>query len=114
MGEMSSFGCPDASVGNGYLAKAGAASKGGIVVLQEWWGLNEQMKAVADRCAQAGFNALVPDLYEGRVTQDPDEAGHMMEGLDWVGGGARSLRRRVRGTLLGSHHEVSIRTHCLT
>ena len=92
MGEMSSFTCPDASTGNGYLASAAGAAKGGIVVLQEWWGLNEQMKGIAERCAAARYNALVPDLYEGRVTQDPDEAGHMMEGLDWVGATEQDVR----------------------
>ena len=85
MGEMSSFSCPDASTGNGYLANAGVSARGGIVVIQEWWGLNDQMKSIADRSAAVGYNALVPDLYKGRATHDPDEAGHVMEGLDWVG-----------------------------
>lgn len=100
MGEMSSFRCPDETTGNGYLASAGVVAKGNIVVIQEWWGLNDQMKMVANRCAAAGYNALVPDLYKGRVTHDPDEAGHMMVGLDWVGatkqdvcGAARHLKK---------------------
>ena len=113
MGDMLQFSCPNNGSGNGYLASAGASVKGNIVVIQEWWGLNNQMKAVADRCAAAGYNALVPDLYRGRVTQDPDEAGHLMEGLDWVGatdqevcGAARYLKHRggavaVMGYCLG-------------
>jgi len=84
MGEMISFDCPDGSKADGYLAEAPGA-RAGIVVLQEWWGLNDQIKGVADRFAEAGFTALAPDLYHGRVTQVPDEANHMMEGLDWVG-----------------------------
>ena len=55
----------------------------GLVVVQEWWGLNPQIKATADRFATAGFNAVVPDLYRGRVTSNADEANHMMTGLDW-------------------------------
>ncbi len=55
-----------------------------VVVIQEWWGLNEQMKATADRLAQAGYRALVPDLYRGKVAADGDEANHMMTGLDWA------------------------------
>ncbi|MBS37896.1 MAG: carboxymethylenebutenolidase [Thiotrichales bacterium] len=82
MGDTIEFSCPNGSTANGYRA---CAAGNGIVLLQEWWGVNEQMKAVARRCAQAGFDTLVPDLYHGRVTQDPDEAGHMMDGLDWVG-----------------------------
>lgn len=91
MGEMISFTCPGSGTGNGYLATAGN-SKGSIVVIQEWWGLNDQMKGIADRCASVGYNALVPDLYDGRATQDPDEAGHMMEGLDWVGATEQDVR----------------------
>ena len=84
MGTMISFDCPDGSTANGYLAEA-PGSRSGVVVIQEWWGLNDQIKRTADRLAEAGFTVLAPDLYQGRVTQEPDEAGHMMEGLDWVG-----------------------------
>lgn len=84
MGDMVSFNRPVGSQAQGYLAKSDGA-KAGIVVLQEWWGMNDQIKGVADRFAAAGYMALTPDLYAGRVTQDPDEANHMMTGLDWVG-----------------------------
>jgi len=84
MGKMVSFKRHDASEVQGYLTRSGDSRKG-IVVLQEWWGLNDQIKSVTDRFAAAGYTALAPDLYEGRVTQDPDEANHMMTGLDWVG-----------------------------
>jgi len=57
----------------------------GVVMLQEWWGLNTQMQGLADRLAAEGFRVLVPDLFRGRVTQDADEANHMMNGLDWMG-----------------------------
>ena len=84
MSGMISLDCPDGNSADGYLAEAPEASSG-IIVLQEWWGLNDQIKGVADRFAAAGYTALAPDLYKGRVTQVPDEANHMMEGLDWVG-----------------------------
>jgi carboxymethylenebutenolidase len=80
MGEQITFGTGTA----GYLATADGASAG-VIVLQEWWGLNRQIMGVADHFAAAGYTALAPDLYQGRVTQDPDEANHMMTGLDWVG-----------------------------
>jgi carboxymethylenebutenolidase len=50
----------------------------GIVVIQEWWGLVPHIESVADRFAAAGFVALAPDLYHGRSTKSPDEAGKMM------------------------------------
>jgi carboxymethylenebutenolidase len=64
----------------------------GIVVIQEWWGLNDQICGVADRFARAGYNALAPDLYKGRVTTSPDEANHMMTGLDFPGATHEDLR----------------------
>ncbi len=63
--------------------------------MQLLWGLNDQIKGVAERFAAAGFTALAPDLYGGRVTAVPDEANHLMEGLDWVG----ATEVEVRGAL---------------
>ena len=91
MGETIEFKRPDGGTTNGHYAEAGAGMPG-VVVIQEWWGLNDQIRGVADRFAAAGFNALAPDLYEGRVTQDPDEANHMMDGLDFPGATHQDLR----------------------
>ncbi len=96
MGEMIVFSCPAGHQTQGYLAKAEKEGALGIVVLQEWWGLNDQIKGVADRFAAEGITALAPDLYEGRVTQDADEAGHMMEGLDWVGATEQEVHGAVK------------------
>lgn len=84
MGDMVSFPCPDGTEAQGYFADVPGA-KSGVVVIQEWWGLNDQIKGVAEKFAAHGYLALAPDLYSGRVTSEPDEANHMMEGLDWVG-----------------------------
>ncbi len=81
---MIAFNCPDGNTASGYLAEVDGAHAG-VVVIQEWWGLNDQIKGVAERFAAAGFTALAPDLYDGRVTAVPDEADHLMTGLDWVG-----------------------------
>ena len=94
MGDAISFRCPDGSDCAGYLAEAPIATKG-IVVLQEWWGLNDQIRGVAERFAAAGITALAPDLYGGRVTSEPDEAEHLMTGLDWPG----ACDIEVRGAL---------------
>jgi carboxymethylenebutenolidase len=93
-----SFRRPDGGTTNGYLAMAsGAANSGkpGVVVIQEWWGLNDHIRAVADRFAAAGYNALAPDLYEGRVAKNADEAGHMMNGLDFAGATHQDIRGAV-------------------
>jgi len=95
MAGMIDFKRPDGGTCRGYLAEAGAG-KPAIVVIQEWWGLNDQIKGVADRFAKAGYNALAPDLYKGRVTQKPDEANHMMSGLDFVGASDQDIAGAVK------------------
>ena len=65
MGQIIEFTRPDGRPTKGYLASAGEACPG-IVVIQEGWGLNDQICGVADRFARAGYNALVPDLDLGR------------------------------------------------
>ncbi len=64
-----------------YLADAPGASIG-VVVIQEWWGLNEHIKDVADRFAKQGMLAAAPDLYHGVVTSEPDEARKAVMELD--------------------------------
>ncbi len=91
MGQMIEFARPDGGATKGYLALAGHG-RPGVVVIQEWWGLNDQICGVADRFARAGWNALAPDLYKGRLTAKPDEASHLMEGLDFPGATHQDLR----------------------
>jgi carboxymethylenebutenolidase len=81
----------DGSTCRGYLAAAGTG-RPGVIVIQEWWGLNDQICGVADRFARAGFTALAPDLFQGRVTQQPDEASHLMNGLDFPGATHQDIR----------------------
>lgn len=71
-------------VPDGYFAEppSGAAPVRGVVVIQEWWGLNDQIRGVADRFAAEGFLALAPDLYHGTVTRSPDEAEKLLMALD--------------------------------
>ena len=65
-----------------------------MVVIQEWWGLVDHIKAVADRLAAAGFTALAPDFYDGRTTTSPDEAGKLMMALN-IAGAEQKLRGAV-------------------
>lgn len=62
----------------GYLARPASGEGPGVIVVQEWWGITDHIKDVCDRLAAEGFVALAPDLYGGRVTHDPAEAGEMM------------------------------------
>lgn len=93
MGNNVSFKRPDGKSVNGYLAEA----KGpGIVVIQEWWGLNDQIKGVADKLAAAGYRALVPDLYRGKATVDAKEAEHLMKGLNFGDAAGQDVRGAVQ------------------
>lgn len=65
----------------GYLASPDVPGPG-VIVIQEWWGLVGHITSVADRFAEAGFNALAPDFYNGKSTSEPDEAGSLMMALD--------------------------------
>ncbi len=59
----------------GYLARPDTTEpRPAVVVIQEWWGLNAHIQAVTQRVADAGFVALAPDLYHGKVVTEPDEA----------------------------------------
>jgi carboxymethylenebutenolidase len=62
---------------------SGDARGPGVVVIQEWWGVNPQILSVAQRWADAGFLAIVPDLYHGKLASNADEAGAMMKALDF-------------------------------
>jgi len=81
MGEMVRFPS-NGTQGEGYLAIPEAGSGPGVLVIQEWWGLNDQIKGVTERLAGEGFVALAPDLYRGAHASEPDEAAKMMMSLN--------------------------------
>jgi carboxymethylenebutenolidase len=81
MGEMVAFPS-NGTQGEGYLATPESGSGPGVIVIQEWWGLNDQIKSVAERLATEGFVALAPDLYRGAHASEPDEAAKIMMSLN--------------------------------
>ena len=111
MGSMIEFARPDGGKTKGYLAVAGQG-RPGIVVIQEWWGLNDQICGVADRFARAGYNALAPDLYKGRLTAVPDEANHLMSNLDFPDATHQDLRGAARH-LKGQSGKVAVMGFCM-
>jgi len=80
MGEMVQFPFDGGNTG-GYLATPKLGSGPGVIVIQEWWGLVDHIKDVCDRFAEEGFVALAPDMYHGKTTKSPDEAGKLMMAL---------------------------------
>jgi carboxymethylenebutenolidase len=112
-GTMVTFRRPDGQDVQGYLAKPqkleGAPA---IVVIQEWWGLNDQIRGVADRLAQSGYLALVPDLYRGKATAEEEEAHHLMTSLDFGDATAQDIRGAVQ-YLKQQSQRVGVTGYCM-
>lgn len=53
-----------------------------VIIIHEYWGLNDNIKDVANRYADEGFTAVAPDLYRGKIAQTKEEAGEMMSALE--------------------------------
>jgi carboxymethylenebutenolidase len=97
MGTTISYPRPDGKNVDGYLAEPkGAANAPGIVVIQEWWGVNDQIRSVAERLGTAGYRALVPDLYRGKSTVEAEEAHHLMTGLNFADAASQDIRGAVQ------------------
>ena len=97
MSKTVTFQRPDGASVSGYLAEpAHPAGAPGVVVIQEWWGLNDQIRGVADRLALAGYRALVPDLYRGKSTVEAEEAHHLMTDLNFADAASQDIAGAVR------------------
>jgi carboxymethylenebutenolidase len=108
------FKRPDGKTAQGILAEAEQAL-GAVVVIQEWWGLNNQIRGVAQRLAAAGFTALVPDLYRGKSTVEEEEAHHLMSALNFGDAAANDVRgaiQHLKGLKTGSG-KVGVTGFCM-
>ena len=99
------FTAPDGSQVTAELAlPAGDDKAPGLVLVQEWWGLNDHIRSLADRFAAAGFATLAPDLYHGKIATEAAEAQELMTALD----GKRALADIAAATQhLLAHPRVS-------
>ena len=94
----------DLSTANGdttaYVALPDEPNGKGVLVVQEWWGVNEHVKDIARRYAEEGFTAIAPDLYRGEVARDADTASQMMhdlaldDGIDTIKSAAEKAREQ--------------------
>jgi carboxymethylenebutenolidase len=112
-GSAITFRRPDGQEIQGYLATPekieGAPA---VVVIQEWWGVNDQIRGVADRLAQAGYVALVPDLYRGKTTVEEAEANHLLDGLDFGDATSQDIRGAVQ-YLSERSERVAVMGYCM-
>lgn len=82
----------------------GGGKVGALVVLQEWHGLTDQMRGKVDRFAKEGYLALCPDLYHGKVATNDQDAGALMNALNFpqavseIGDAVKFLRGHARSS----------------
>ncbi len=97
MGKQIEFTRPDGATAPGFYAEPdGQANAPGIVVIQEWWGLNDQIKRVGKQWTDAGYRVLIPDLYRGEKALDAAEAEHKMDDLDFSDAATQDVRGAVQ------------------
>jgi len=111
---MIEFKRPDGQTLKGYLAEpTDKANAPGIVVIQEWWGLDDEIKAIADRFAQAGYRALVPDLYRGKLALEANEAEHLMGDLNFGDAAGQDIRGAVQYLKATGSAKVAVTGFCM-
>ena len=111
---MIQFKRPDGGAVEGYLAQPlDKANAPGVVVLQEWWGLDDEVKSVADRLAKAGYRALVPDLYRGKLALEANEAEHLMSGLNFGDAASQDIRGAVQHLKATGSKKVAVTGFCM-
>jgi carboxymethylenebutenolidase len=98
VGTEISFKRPDGGDAKGSLSNAARGNAPGVVVVQEWWGLQDQIKGMCDRFALAGFDALAPDLYNGVVVpyHDTVAANKEMSSLNFMDATEQIVRGAVQ------------------
>ena len=114
MDVMISYKRPDGQTSKACLVEPAEGSNApGIVVIQEWWGLNEQIKRVAEKLASAGYRALVPDLFRGKQTLDANEAEHLMNGLDFGDAAGQDIRGAVQYLKASGSAKAGVSGFCM-
>jgi carboxymethylenebutenolidase len=117
MGQTVQFTRPDGQAVSGYLAEpanaVAAKTAPGIVVIQEWWGMNDQIRGVADRLAAQGYRALVPDLYRGKSTVEAEEANHLMTNLNFGDAAGQDVRGAVQHLKATGSAKVGVTGFCM-
>ena len=111
---MITFQRPDGSSVEAYLVEpADPKNAPGVVVIQEWWGLDDEIKNVANRLAKAGYRALVPDLYRGKLALEENEAEHLMNDLNFGDAASQDIRGAVQYLKSTGSNKVAVTGFCM-
>ncbi len=106
-GEMMTYDTPDGKTASAYMLKAAEPTDKYLFVIQEWWGLNNNIKREADRYFNAleNVNVMALDMYDGKSADNPDEAGKLMQSRE-----QERLENIVKGALNYAGEEPEIAT----
>lgn len=77
-----------------HVARAQSESTAGVILIHEWWGINDHIRDIAGRYAREGYLCVAPDLYRGQVAANPDEAGALMKALP-IEDGMEMIRKAI-------------------
>jgi carboxymethylenebutenolidase len=111
---MITFQRPDGKSSSAYLVEpVDAKNAPGVVVIQEWWGLDDEIKNVANRLAKAGYRALVPDLYRGKLALEANEAEHLMNDLNFDDTASQDIRGAVQYLKATGSSKVAVTGFCM-
>lgn len=113
-GSPVTFTRPDGQTAPAVVFHAASPGSPAIVLIQEWWGINEQICGTAQRLADAGYNVLIPDLYRGKQASfsERDEAQHLMGSLNFPDALFQDLVGAV--TTAREHHgKVGVMGFCM-
>ena len=111
---MISYKRPDGTSVEAYLIEpANPTNAPGVVVIQEWWGLDDEIKNVANRLAKAGYRALVPDLYRGKLALEANEAEHLMNDLNFGDAASQDIRGAVQYLKETGSTKVAVTGYCM-
>src|SRR6185436_20584168 len=77
-----------------YVALPEQSSAAAVILIQEYWGINDHIRDLAGRYAKEGYLCVAPDLYRGRVTRDKDEASALMHALG-IADGIETIQKAI-------------------
>lgn len=111
---MITYQRPDGASVEAYLVEpSNPKNAPAVVVIQEWWGLDDEIKNVANRLAKAGYRALVPDLYRGKLALEANEAEHLMNDLNFADAASQDIRGAVRYLKATGSAKVAVTGFCM-
>lgn len=92
---------------------ATSAAPAAVILIQEWWGIDDHVRDLAGRYAQEGFLCVAPDLYRGKITKDADEASRLMHDLA-IDDGINTINHAIEETTERyGVRKLGITGHCM-